>query len=283
MRSGEIKRLRLTRFRVFALAVVSLLATARRHFRLADAERWTICRTSVIRSTWRIALRPVVIPDHDNAYSAYAEARIARSDAPTEFWDATGRPRPTNLTWSKAKPDVRAFQENNRAALEIWREGSERPDALYHQPSELAFDHGPASVAGGLPPFRHGRAGGITAGRAGGNGARRGPGTGPCCDRAGWSGRHGVLVERQIGAHMHELAARCILRWAADPRVDAEMLHRALDDVLGCGPIDAAAVRRLEARIPDGAARAGRIDYLANGSSLARRPRRPARVACPHP
>jgi hypothetical protein len=44
--------------------------------------------------------------------------------------------------------------------------------------------------------------------------------------------RHAGLVERRYGAKMHFLAAKRILRWAADPRVDAGLLRRALDDVL---------------------------------------------------
>ena len=44
-------------------------------------------------------------------------------------------------------------------------------------------------------------------------------------------GRHAGLVERRYGARMHELASRRIVRWASDPRVDAGMLRRALEDV----------------------------------------------------
>jgi hypothetical protein len=44
------------------------------------------------------------------------------------------------LTWSKADSEVRDFLETNREALEIWRQGTERPDALYIQPGRLAMD-----------------------------------------------------------------------------------------------------------------------------------------------
>jgi hypothetical protein len=45
-------------------------------------------------------------------------------------------------------------------------------------------------------------------------------------------GRHGCLSQRLYGARIHKLAARCILRWASDRRVDAGRLRRALDDTL---------------------------------------------------
>ena len=45
-------------------------------------------------------------------------------------------------------------------------------------------------------------------------------------------GRHGGLIERLVGAAVHEQAAHRILHWAADPRVDAKQLRQALDDTL---------------------------------------------------
>ena len=45
-------------------------------------------------------------------------------------------------------------------------------------------------------------------------------------------GRHGLFIQRLIGARIHALAARLILRWAADPRVGADQLRRALHDTL---------------------------------------------------
>ena len=45
-------------------------------------------------------------------------------------------------------------------------------------------------------------------------------------------GMHGVVIERQVAAFQHEVAARAIVRWAADPRVDASRLRRALKDAL---------------------------------------------------
>ena len=45
-------------------------------------------------------------------------------------------------------------------------------------------------------------------------------------------GRHGVLSQRNMGAKIHLLASRCILRWASNPHIGAGQLRRALRDTL---------------------------------------------------
>jgi len=45
-------------------------------------------------------------------------------------------------------------------------------------------------------------------------------------------GMRGLIVERMIGAGMLQRAAPRITHWAADPRVDARLLQKALDDTL---------------------------------------------------
>ena len=57
-------------------------------------------------------------------------------------------------------------------------------------------------------------------------------------------GRHGFLAERLTGVAMHDDASRALTRWAADPRVDAPLLRRALAEVVA---IDAMTVPRSEA------------------------------------
>src|SRR5262249_41126509 len=129
---------RLARFRVVALAILGLLAL------FAGISIWRIRTADLLPDIGdpfdvALALRPVVIPDHENAFAACAEARIPVAAAPPDLWDAAWKCRIDALSWSSAKPEVRAFQQNHRAALEVWREGSERTDALYHQPSDMAF------------------------------------------------------------------------------------------------------------------------------------------------
>ena len=45
-------------------------------------------------------------------------------------------------------------------------------------------------------------------------------------------GRHGAVIERWLGASDFEYAARRIVHWAADSRVDAVLLRRALTDAV---------------------------------------------------
>jgi hypothetical protein len=121
--------------------------------------------------------------------------------------------------------------ESQREALEIWREGSERRDAIYHQPSRLGLDTGTYLIFK-VRDF---------AAMAAMEGSRLEDAGAP--DQA-WDwyramlrssrliGRHGMVGERTSGARIHALAARYILRWAADPRVEAGLLRRALRDTL---------------------------------------------------
>jgi hypothetical protein len=173
------------------------------------------------------ARRPIDIADWDNAYVLYVEAKREMLKRPA----ALSRVAFDELTWAKAGDDVRDFVDKNRPALELWREGSERPAAIYNQPGNLAIDTllpviqevAPLASLAGLEGSRHEHEGAM--------------------DQA-WNwyramlrssrhfGMHGVLVERMIGASQHKVAARHIMRWAADPRVDARLLRKALEDTL---------------------------------------------------
>jgi hypothetical protein len=182
-----------------------------------------------------LARRPIVIPDQDNAFVAYAEAhkklaapsRAVQDALSNAVWEEKNKAP----SWSSVDPGVRAYLERNRAALESWREGSGRPDAVYIQPAELTTDtiipliqdaYDLAALAA-LEASRHEEKGEMG-------------------DAWTWHrallrasrlyGRHGVLIQRHRGARIHALACRQILRWAADPRVNVTLLRQALDDAL---------------------------------------------------
>jgi hypothetical protein len=184
------------------------------------------------------ALRPVEIPDADNAFVAYAAARreLVNSRNPYEdpwcslvnaVWDGEIK----SLTWSSAAPGIREYLEAKRAALEIWREGSRRRDALHHQPARM-------TSASGFPSLQDTIA---LAGLAALEGSRL-EDAGAKDEVWDWYrsmlrssrlvGRHGSLNYRYYGERIHALAVRCILRWASDPTVDAARLRRALGDTL---------------------------------------------------
>jgi len=173
------------------------------------------------------ARRPIVMPDGDNAYVLYTEAKGKLTRLPATL----SRVDFPELTWSRAGSEVRDFLEKNREAMELWRQGSERPDALYNQPGRLAVDTL-------LPVVQELRTLANLAGLEGSRQAVNG-----AMDQA-WVwyrailrssrhvGKHGVIIERLVGASIHEKALPRILRWAADPRVDADLLRQALDDTL---------------------------------------------------
>jgi hypothetical protein len=180
------------------------------------------------------ARRPIAIADEDNAYVAYAAADAGGFRFPAALAKVDFKA----LTWSEAGPDVRAFLDQKRSVLEIWRQGSERPDALYHQPGAGAVDTL-------LPVSQDMRLVALLAGLEGSRLEDDG-----AMGRA-WEwyramlrfsrhvGRHGCLIERHIGAAVHEVATGRILRWAADPRVDAGQLRRALDETLAADALTA--------------------------------------------
>jgi hypothetical protein len=226
VRSRKLPRLQLGRGHVLALLVVSGLVA------IAGISIWQIRNPNNLPDVGdpfdvAVALRPVYVADEDNAFMLYADPKRKRLKYPaglatTEF---------AKLTWSKAGPEVRAFVQEHGQALEVWRQGSERPEAIYHQPGELAID---TLLPIGQDISILGRLAGLEGSRREENGEMS----------AAWKwyramlrssrhvGMHGVVVERLIGAKMHELAAERILHWAADPRTDIKLLHQALDDVI---------------------------------------------------
>jgi hypothetical protein len=173
------------------------------------------------------ALRPIEIPDEDNAYVAYSEAKRLLAKMPEGVRQVAW----VQVTWSAAGADVRAFLEANRPALAAWRAGTERPEALYHQPGKIAFD----TI---LPVVQDLRMLGRLADLEG----TRFEEKGAMAEAWNWYksilrssrhvGRHGLLIERMVGAAIFETSSRRITHWAADPRVDAALLRRALADVL---------------------------------------------------
>jgi hypothetical protein len=173
------------------------------------------------------ARRPIAVDDDRNAFVLYEDASRKQLKLPP----ALSRVDFSNVTWSQASASVRDFVTKNRPALDVWRTGSELPDAIYHQPANTAVDT-LLNVVQDITIL--GRLAGVEGSRHEEQAA---------FDEA-WTwyramlrssrqlGMHGVLVERQIGAMLHELAARRIVRWAIDPRVSARLLRSALDETL---------------------------------------------------
>jgi hypothetical protein len=223
---AEARGRNLTRYRFFALTVLAALVT------MAGISMWRMRSLDDLPDVGdpfdvAQAVRPISVRDEDNAYVSYIAARRKL----TMLTLATDRLMRKTNTWSSADQKVRDYLEQNRPALEIWREGTERREALYHQAGETATDTT-------LPMAQHLRTFSQLAGLEGSRLEEQG------AMEEAWSwyramlrasrhlGRHAVLIERQMGAYDHEQAARRIIHWAAEPRVNAFLLRRALNDAL---------------------------------------------------
>jgi hypothetical protein len=224
--SGMMKRSRLKRFGVIAVAVLAALLTIagisiRRSRSLGDLPD--------VGDPFDVAaaVRPIEIPDDENAFVSYSEAgRLLAKRFP-----AFRQTDWTKLTWSNAGPEVRSYLESSRPALAVWSEGSERPDAVYHQPGKVAADTA-------LPIVQDLR----TLSQMAALECSRLEEAGAMAEAWTWYknmlrasrhvGRHGSVIERWLGARDFDYAARRIIPWAADPRVDAALLRRALADTL---------------------------------------------------
>ena len=148
------------------------------------------------------ALRPIEMPEDENAYVLYTVAKQKLFPLPA----ALLRVDFISLSWSTAGDAVLAFATQNRPALLTWREGTERPDALYDQPGNVAFDT-PMRFVNTLRLFAVLAA--LEASHDEENGAME--------DAWLWYramlrcsrhvGRHGMMIERVLGAAIHAVAA----------------------------------------------------------------------------
>ena len=180
------------------------------------------------------AFRAFRIPDDRNAFVLYRQAadRLKPLDVSGKSKD---EPIDLHARWSGADPDVRRWVEENREAMELFRRGTERPDAL--DPS------GPLAsrirqLLGGLSTRSRSMAL-LEASRledAGRHGGGLGlVSRGPAGDRS--LGVRGTVIERSVAGDRQGEIRRRLGSWAADPRTTPAMLRRALDDVVACGAI----------------------------------------------
>ncbi len=159
------------------------------------------------------------IPDETNAFVLYKQAAAILPKEPDT---------PANYDWKTIDPVQRGWFERSQEALAIWKKGTERPDARYIKPEDVTFET-KLDVAQSLRSFV--RLALLQGSRLEDSGEFDGA--------LDWylallrssrhCGRHGVLVERLLGMAMHQWASTRLIRWAADPKVDARILRRALD------------------------------------------------------
>jgi hypothetical protein len=170
------------------------------------------------------AQRPLVVAEADNAFVLYEAAEAKLSKPPEQL----RRVELKQVLWSRMGTEVRSYLEQNRQALELWRSGTNRPDALYCQPGTASFDTSRRPVWDLWPLCTLAILEGSRLETAGKQ-----------SDAWPWylavlrcsrhCGQHGWIMERARGAYLHEGASHRIVTWAADPRVDAPLLRQALD------------------------------------------------------
>jgi hypothetical protein len=85
------------------------------------------------------AFGPQEVPDAENAFVEYRKAAKLYKEMPSSI-DDDAFYLAMNEGWSEANGDVRKWVADNRACLEVWRRGTEKHDALNHQPKDVAFD-----------------------------------------------------------------------------------------------------------------------------------------------
>jgi len=173
----------------------------------------------------------ISVPDERNAFVPYAQANELLATLPEDashdlalVTNGNGN-APDVLT-----PVLSTWLATNQPALQAWREGTERPDALYHQPRDVHASTFLPVVDGmrrlsrlALLQAREDRiAGRMDAAWGWSRAALR-------CSRH--CGSHGSLIERLVGCEIYDLASRQAVNWATDDRTTAELLAIALSDV----------------------------------------------------
>ncbi len=180
------------------------------------------------------AFQEMAIPDDRNAFVLYRQAADR-----FKAWDQSRQPKDSkNFTlyapWSQADPKVRRWLDENRDALDLYRQGAERPDALDRVPVFQEGQIDARDLSSNLYSLQ------ILALLEGSRREEQG-------DMAGawiWyravlrAGRHvaryGTLSRWQaVQRWDRELRGR-LIDWAANPRTTRALLRQALDDAVAC-------------------------------------------------
>ena len=161
------------------------------------------------------------IPDEDNAFVLYKQASAKLGKEPD--WGTK--------IWSTAGPIERQWLESSREALEIWKKGTSRPDALYFPPKSL-------NIGTLLPAVQSMR----TFGRLAALEGTRLESEGKMNEALDWHlahfrssrhcGRRGFIIGRLVGIALGSYASTNLCLWAGDEKVDAAMLRKALDAIV---------------------------------------------------
>ncbi len=177
------------------------------------------------------AFREMTIPDDRNAFVLYRQAAASLKPLGQYVKGSFFTESNWSAGWKSTTPEVRRWAEDNREALALFRQGTDRPDAL--DPS-LAFPHDHKEFSWKIECLK--RLVYLEAARLEEQGDMAGA--------WGWYravlrlihqvGLHGSLESRLHARDWHYQLRRSLTAWAHDPRTSATELRKSLDDAIAC-------------------------------------------------
>ena len=204
-----------------------------------------ICGTGIIISResvfWRVPdiaepvlPEPVVLPDAENAVVEYRQAiRLLETDErafpKSRLIHLAGR----DWGWKRANPETRAVMVANPVALDAWREGSSRPDAVFPSsvapaPGQPTFDSSDLLLLAYLGTLQAGQrleAGDLVGSWADLRGALR---TGM------HASRHEGLGSNNVAAQIWTGVIPQSRNWIDDPALTPALAEAAIADLTDC-------------------------------------------------
>jgi hypothetical protein len=176
------------------------------------------------------AFRAFTIPDDRNAFVFYRQAAAVLKPV-SDFEKKTSSEVDLLARSSKADPGLRRWVEANREALALYRQGSERPDALDR---DIAPDRENWATFHALRSFR------LLVLLEGSRLQEQGDMAGAW----GWYramlrtlhhvGMHGTAIRRLVAQSWNKELRDRLATWAADKRTTPALLRQALEDVVAC-------------------------------------------------
>jgi hypothetical protein len=170
------------------------------------------------------AYAPPEIPDDENAYTFYRRAvALLASEEPRSM-------KGVYRSWSEVDEAQLRWLDANRQALETWLEGTKCDRALQASANQMTRDF----LLPVSPKI-------YTFARLVNLKAMQVQHAGDLAGSWNWlrgnlrmsrhSGHNGCLIERLLGLSVYVTTSGQIIRWADDPKVDATLLRKALEDL----------------------------------------------------
>jgi hypothetical protein len=173
------------------------------------------------------AFRRSEVASADNAFELYRQAAASLTPMPAD--QQASYEAAVQTGWPADAFELRQWLEQNGPALDLYRRGSARPDALADAPGTTATGMAPETQAlRGLARLAR-----LEALRLEHEGDWAGAADlyRVILRSSRHAGRRGPVLHRMIGVALHALAAESLVRWSVAPEVDAALLRTVLADV----------------------------------------------------